>query len=629
MSESNQEKIFINNKNITYISFYQVIFLCGIVGICSREVTNIGKILKDSLIRLEYRGYDSAGIATISDSKLIIKKDVGRIEDIDKKVHFEQLFGKVGIGHTRWATHGPPSKINSHPHIDCKKEIAVVHNGIIENYLKLKEKLKESHTLVSDTDTEIVPHLLESFLDDGFSFEESVKKVVSLLKGSFAFGIISIHDKNSLICVKKDSPLVLGVSDDAVYCASDIPAFLPYTRKVIILEDGDIAFIKSPDEISIYNMFTKSYISREKFTVTWSEEMAKKGGYPHFYLKEVHEQPKAIKDTLKFPEKKIKQFSELLEEVNNIYMVAAGTSYHATLVGEYLFLRETNLKPRTVISSEFDIFIPHISREDLIFAVSQSGETADTIKAIKQAKERKAKIVSIVNVVGSTISRLSDLVYYTNAGPEISVAATKSYITQLVAIYRILADYLKKYNPQKAHQIINGLNKMPEFINLVIQGTEETIRRNAEFLAQKDNFFFLGRGLNIATAMEGSLKLKEISYVHSEAYPAGESKHGPIALISKDFPVVFVAPPDEAHSKIIGNIMEMRARGAYIITVIQERDTQIVPISNLPIQIPHIDPILTPIPYVIPLQLLAYYVALARGAPIDKPRNLAKSVTVL
>ena len=606
-----------------------MIFLCGIVGICSREEINIGKILKESLIRLEYRGYDSAGIATISNNKVIVKKDVGRIEDIDKKINFNQLFGKVGIGHTRWATHGPPSKINSHPHTDCKRIIAVVHNGIIENYMKLKKGLKGKHTLISDTDTEIIPHLLEDFLNKGHSFKDSVKRVVMLLKGSFALGIISTYFKDELVCVKKDSPLVLGISKDAVYCASDIPAFLSYTRKVIILEDGDIVYIRSPEEISVYNIFTKSFVSREKFTVTWNEEMAKKGGYPHFYLKEVHEQPKAIEDTLKFPIGKVKQISELLDEANNIYMVAAGTSYHATLVGEYLFLKKTKLTPRSVISSEFDSFIPHISKRDLLFVISQSGETADTIKTIKQAKKKGAKIISIVNVVGSTIARLSDLVYYTNAGPEISVAATKSYITQLVAIYRIFGEYLKKYNPERAHQIVNELNKMPEFINLVIQETEEEIRRHAEFLAKKNNFFFLGRGINIATASEGSLKLKEISYVHSEAYPAGESKHGPIALISKEFPVAFVAPPDETHSKIIGNIMEMQARGAYIIAIIQEKDSQILPISNLAIQIPSVNAILTPIPYVVPLQLLAYYIALARGSPIDKPRNLAKSVTVL
>ena len=606
-----------------------MIFLCGIVGICSQKEINVGRILKESLVRLEYRGYDSAGIATISDNKVIVKKDVGRIEDIDKEVHFEKLFGKVGIGHTRWATHGPPSKINSHPHIDCKKEIAVVHNGIIENYLELKEKLKENHNIISDTDTEIIPHLLEDYLNNGYSFKESVKNVVKLLKGSFALGIISTHIKDSLICIKKDSPLVLGISENVVYCASDITAFLPYTRKVKILEDGDIAFIDTPDKINIYNMFTNSEVTRENFTVTWSEEMARKGGYPHFYLKEVHEQPKAIRDTLMFPESKIKQIADLFDQVNSIYLVAAGTSYHATLIGEYLMLKETKLNPRATISSEFDVFIPHISKDDLIFAISQSGETADTIKAIKQAKLNGAKVVSIVNVVGSTIARLSDFVYYTNAGPEISVAATKSYITQLTAIYRIIGEYIKIYNTERAKQIIDKLKKIPKFIEFVIQNTEEEIRRNAEFLASKNNFFFLGRGLNIATAMEGSLKLKEISYIHSEAYPAGESKHGPIALISKNFPVVFVAPPDETHSKIIGNIMEMKARGAYIITIAQENDLQIAPISNLFIQIPPIDETLTPIPYIVPLQLLAYYVALARGAPIDKPRNLAKSVTVL
>ena len=606
--------------------------MCGIIGIINRDnfKDRVSPLIKDALKKLEYRGYDSVGIATIYDNKIYLKKDVGKIDDVDKKLILTDLPGTIGIGHTRWATHGKPSRRNAHPHTDCKNEVAVVHNGIIENFMHLKKKLiMKGHNFKSETDSEIIAHLVEDFLKAGDNLITAFKKTLKELKGSFAIALISSKEPDKILCAKNDSPLVIGIGKKQYYCASDIPAFLKHTNEVIILFDGDFAVIDR-NGISIENLFLNNKVDRSITRVSWSEEMAKKGGYPHFYIKEVHEQPTAIKDTIYNPPKNFDKILDQLDNSDDVIFIAAGTSYHAGIAGQYMMSILNLGLARSIISSEYEVLIrDYVDRKTLLIAVSQSGETADTIRAIKRAKSQGAKVLSIVNVIGSSISRLSDLVYYTHAGPEISVAATKTYTAQISALSKIFFEKYKQQNNDKGAKLLNELYKIPDIVKHVIKTQEQYIQKISRRFLNKNNFFFLGRGISIATAMEGSLKLKEISYVHSEAYPAGESKHGPIALIEPEFPTIFVAPQDETHDHIIGNIMEMKARGANILAIINENDEKIKELANITIQLPSIHPILSPLVYVIPLQLFAYYVAVGRGCPVDKPRNLAKSVTVL
>ncbi|MHA1264665.1 MAG: glutamine--fructose-6-phosphate transaminase (isomerizing) [Candidatus Helarchaeota archaeon] len=606
---------------------------CGIIGVLATNENGVARIIRQSLKRLEYRGYDSVGIATQSNNKLFIKKDKGKIDEIHRKLNLDQLPGNIGIGHTRWATHGEPSQANSHPHTDCHSRIAVVHNGIIENFLELREQLIEvGHSFRSETDTEVIPHLIESFIERGESFENAVQLTLGKLQGSYA--IVTLNgDTEELICARKESPLVLGIGNSMLFCASDIPAFLPMTNRVFFVNDGDFIILRYGEvKFNRVRGLQDTIQIRNPVLINWTAEMAQKGGMPHFMLKEIHEQPKAIRNTLRISPNEIDQLAESLNEAKQIVLTAAGTSYHACLYGRYLFTNLNRINPHYSIASEFaENFGQTLSQDTVILTISQSGETSDTLNAIHYAKEYNAKILAITNVVGSSITRIADKSLYTLAGPEIGVAATKTFLVQIVALALInlaLARIRGSLDSTEINELQNQLAKIPHHIEQIIEKQEDYIKITADKLAHKSNFLFLGRGIHTTTAMEGALKLKEISYTHSEAYPAGESKHGPIALIEPDFPVVFIAPADNTLDRILGNIMEMKARGACILSVTDSEKIQ--QISDYTFRIPQFIPsIFLPMPSIIPLQLFSYYTAIRRKLDPDKPRNLAKSVTVL
>jgi glucosamine--fructose-6-phosphate aminotransferase (isomerizing) len=607
--------------------------MCGIIGVLTTGEGETARVIRESLKRLEYRGYDSVGIATQSNGRLYIKKDKGKIDDVHRKLNFDNLPGNVGIGHTRWATHGEPSRVNSHPHTDCKNRVAVIHNGIIENFMELRDQLlDEGHKFQSQTDTEVIPHLIESLLDEEDSIEEAVQSALSKIIGSYAVVVI---EKNSqkLICARKESPLVVGIGESALYCASDIPAFLPMTNRVVLVNDGDFVVLEE-GEVKIARIHGESIPVqiREPVLIDWTPEMAQKGGMPHFMLKEIHEQPKAVQNTLKIRPEKIEHLATLLNESPNIVLTAAGTSYHACLYGAYLFANLAKINTQHVISSEFSEKMGETINEDsIILAVSQSGETSDTLSAVHYAKSHGAKITAVTNVMGSSITRTADHFIYTLAGPEIGVAATKTFVVQITMLALLglsLAEIRGICDASEIQELRNQLMNIPLDIEQIIEKQEDYIKTTADLLARKPNFLFLGRGINTPTAMEGALKLKEISYIHAEAYPAGESKHGPIALVEPDFPVVFIAPSDNTLDRLLGNVMEMKARGACIISVTDNNKIQ--GLSDYIFSIPQgIASIFTPILNVIPLQLFSYYAAIKRNFNPDKPRNLAKSVTVL
>ncbi|MHA1836240.1 MAG: glutamine--fructose-6-phosphate transaminase (isomerizing) [Candidatus Odinarchaeia archaeon] len=607
--------------------------MCGIVGLIIQG-SKAASVLSKSLKRLEYRGYDSVGIATIFENKIFIKKDKGKIDEVNDKIDLTDIPGNIGIGHTRWATHGVPSRINSHPHLDCNNEIAVVHNGIIENFLSLKNILiQKGHIFKSDTDTEVIPHLIEENLKETKDFITALSKTLKELKGSYALAILYSKEPDRIYVARNDSPLVIGIKEGkTVFCASDIPAFLHITNKVIFLYDNEIAQL-SLNGVKIFSL-DGGEIKRDIFTVDWTAEMAKKGGFPHYMLKEIHEQPRALRNTLRVSESILTEISEILNNSNKIYITAAGTSFHAGLAGKYMLAGFSKTLAQPVISSEFDEFVKDlIDEKTTVLAITQSGETSDTINACRYAKKFGARIVAITNTVGSSITRISDKSLYTQAGPEIGVAATKTFVVQLGSLNMLalrlglLKGTLTRGEYKK---LIDELNFIPSHVKTVIETQEDKVKSSTEFYFKAPNFLFLGRGINSTVALEGSLKLKEISYIHAEGYPAGESKHGPIALIEDGFPVVFVAPPDNTHEKIIGNIMEMKARGARIISVIEKGDKQIMKLSETIYEIPKINnDFFKPMVYIVPLQLFAYYMAVKKGFDPDKPRNLAKAVTVI
>jgi len=606
--------------------------MCGIVGIVNKNQL-VSPVIHEALQRLEYRGYDSAGIATIYQNAISLKKDKGKLEEIHEKLDLDKLPGTTGIGHTRWATHGIPSRTNAHPHVDCTNKIAVIHNGIIENFLELREELGKRHTFVSETDTEIIPHLIEEIITKNkYDLRTATRTALQKISGSYALVIIYVKEPDKLVCARNGSPLVIGIGENARYCASDIPALLPFTRKVVLMNDGEMATIQS-NEMRIETINGGAVIEPKIFDVPWTPEMAQKGGYPHFMLKEIHEQPHALTSTLMIRPEIIDKIARALNDAERLYITAAGTSNHAGLAGKYMLSKLCSVRSQSIISSEFQESTANLIDDGTtILAISQSGETADTINAVKFAKDNGAKIISITNVMGSTIPRLSDLTLYTQAGPEIGVAATKTFMVQLASLALIslkIAEITGELDHGEIEHLREELLQTPKIIEKTINKQENLIRDIAYEYANKQNFLFLGRGLSTATAMEGSLKLKEISYIHSEAYPAGESKHGAIALIEPGFPVVFITPPDETHEKIIGNIMEMKAREATIISIADEEDYEIQKLSNKMIDIPQTSVAFSPITYVVPLQLFAYYAATKRGYDPDKPRNLAKSVTVL
>jgi glucosamine--fructose-6-phosphate aminotransferase (isomerizing) len=606
--------------------------MCGIFG-CILQNGEAASIIHDGLTKLEYRGYDSVGIATIQGKQLSIKKDSGKIEEVNARHNLDALPGRLGIGHTRWATHGAPYKENAHPHTDCENQIAIVHNGIIENYAEIKTELEErGHKFRSKTDTEVIAHLIEEKMKTRLSLVEAVRETVKQLEGSYAIAVISVKEPDKIVCARKESPLVLGVSEDALYVASDIPAFLSKTNKSVLIEDGEVVIL-SDKGYEIRKIADFSLVTRKPEIIDWAPEMAEKQGYSHFMLKEIHEQPLRLKNTLRLQDKYLELMTTFLDRAGEVFLVACGTSYHACLAASYLFSKLSFLATHPVIASEFvEQHGKSVNIDSLLLVVSQSGETADTLDAVESARLRAATILGLTNVVGSTLTRIARVYIIQQSGPEIGVAATKTFTSQLSVLSQLairLAKKRGKVSHIEIEELEENLGRIPDIVEEIISSKEEKVKQLAKKYSDRHCFFFLGKGMSSAVALEGKLKLMEISYIPSLAYPAGESKHGPISLIEKGFPVIFLCPKDSTHKSIIGNIMEMKARGASIIAVIEKGDEEIKKLADDYIEITTSLPeVLSPIPFVIPLQLLAYYIALERGCDPDKPRNLAKSVTV-
>ncbi len=608
--------------------------MCGIFG-CVIKKGNAAPVIHASLKRLEYRGYDSVGIATIDNGELHMKKDQGKIDDVHKVLNLDDLPGNVGIGHTRWATHGAPLKVNAHPHVDCSGQIAVVHNGIIENFSELKLELENrGHVFLSKTDTEVVPHLIEESLkrNPSLSFVEAVLDAVKKLDGSYALAVISTKEPDKIICARNESPLVLGIGENAVYCASDIPAFLPITNKAVFVNNGELVIL-SPAGYEIRKIQDYSVVTREPKIIDWTPEMAVKQGYPHFMIKEIHEQPATLHNTLRFQEHYLDLISTFLDRANEVFLVACGTSYHACLAASYMFSKLAFLATYPVIASEFmEQHGKSVNIDSTILAVSQSGETADTLAAVTCSQQRAATILGLTNTIGSTLTRVARVYIGQQSGPEIGVAATKTFTSQLSVLAQLALRLSKKrgkISQDEMDCLEENLEKLPDIVDTIIVSQEAKVKRIAHKYRDAKIFFFLGRGISTATAYEGRLKLMEIAYVPSIAFPAGESKHGPISLIEEGFPVVFICPKDGCYRTLIGNIMEMKARGASIIALIEEGDEEIKALADDYVEVPKgIPEVLSPIPFAVPLQLLAYYMALERGHNPDTPRNLAKSVTV-
>jgi glucosamine--fructose-6-phosphate aminotransferase (isomerizing) len=606
--------------------------MCGIVGYTGPE--QVTPILLEGLRRLEYRGYDSAGVAVLSGGNLTLRKSVGRLSRLEEKLQASPLAGMAGIGHTRWATHGRPSDQNAHPHLDCSGSIAVVHNGIIENYQRLRAKLAaEGHPFRSETDTETLPHLIEEYYEGDLA--EAVRRAVREAEGSYALAVIHRGEPDRLVAVRKDSPLVVGLGEGENYLASDIPALLPYTRRVYLLNDGELAVV-TPGGVSVRDLDGRS-VEKNVFEVKWDPEMAEKGGYEDFMLKEIHEQPRAIRDTLSgrldtdhVVLTEVKLTAEQVRSLRKVVMIACGTAFHAALVGKQVIERLTRLPVEAEVASEFRYRDPMLDEHTLAVVISQSGETADTLAGLRLAKARGARVVAITNVVGSSVAREAGDVIHTWAGPEIAVASTKAYLTQLVSLY-LLALYLGERRgtttAEQRAEIIAGLRKLPRAINAVLAHAEKVQDLAKEFRNRED-IFFIGRGLDYAVSLEGSLKLKEISYIHAEACAAGELKHGTLALIVEGVPVFALATQRKLYDKMLSNIKEVKARDATVVAIALEGDRDIHEAADHVLHIPDTLDFVTPVLSVVPLQLFAYYTAKARGCDVDKPRNLAKSVTV-
>jgi len=608
--------------------------MCGIVGYVGDR--QAAEFLLDGLSKLEYRGYDSAGIAVYDGENIRVEKSVGRLAALREKIKGDMPVGCLGIGHTRWATHGRPSDVNSHPHTDCHGDFAVVHNGIIENYLSLKEELiAKGHVFKSETDTEVVVHLLEEVYSGDFI--AAVRAVLERIEGSYALAFMSRKHPDLLICTKQDNPLIIGLGEGENFIASDIPAIISKTRRTYILGDGEVAVVRK-DAIEVTNHLGAP-VPKKVFEVTWNAEAAEKGGYEHFMLKEIHEQPKAVRDTMSqriAPDKTSISFEELawdtayLNAFNKIYIVACGTAYHAGLVGKYYIEKLARVLVEVDVASEFRYRDPIVDEHTLLIVVSQSGETSDTLAALKESKRRGAKTLAITNVVGSSIAREADQVVYTWAGPEIAVASTKAYTTQLVLFF-MLALYMAEIKgtiaAERTAQLVTQLHEIPAQISEILSDVDP-IKTFAKQYGFNEDVFYIGRGLDYAVSLEGALKLKEISYIHAEAYAAGELKHGTLALIVEGVPVIALATQRNVYEKTLSNIKEVKARDAVVIGIAAEGDTELEKYVDHVMHVPASDEFIMPILSVIPLQLLAYYAAITRGCDVDKPRNLAKSVTV-
>ena len=608
--------------------------MCGIVGYVGNA--QAAPFLLDGLSKLEYRGYDSAGIAVYEKGKIRVEKCVGRLDALRHKLEGRMPEGSMGIGHTRWATHGRPSDRNSHPHTDESGDFVVVHNGIIENYLMLKEKLiAKGQKFSSDTDTEIVAHLFADFYEG--DMEEAVKKVLKTIEGSYSLVFMCAAEPDKLICTKKDNPLIIGLGEGENFIASDIPAIIAKTRRTYIMSDGEIATV-TKDGVWVQDI-NGTPITKKVFDVHWNAEAAEKGGFEHFMLKEIYEQPKAIKDTMRgrLAENGTEiNFTELgwtpedFTGISKIFIVACGTAYHAGIVGKYYLENLARIPVEVDIASEFRYRNPLVDANCLTIVISQSGETIDTLAALKEAKRLGSRTLAVTNVVGSSIAREADQVVYTYAGPEIAVASTKAYTTQLLVML-MLAVYVGRLrgtlDGNKADALAKGLHKVPEQLHDMLENVDQ-IKVFARHYGSSLDAFFLGRSLDYAVALEGALKLKEISYIHAEAYAAGELKHGTLALIVEGVPVIVLATQEDVYDKTVSNLQEVKAREAMVIAIALEGDDSIAKYADHVIYIPRADKELAPILAVLPLQLLAYYAALTRGCDVDKPRNLAKSVTV-
>ncbi len=605
--------------------------MCGIIGYIGYK--KITPLLIDGLQKLEYRGYDSVGLCLLSEASLKTFKKRGKVSDFAddlKTIDLPSLpageAGAIGIAHTRWATHGEPNEINAHPHLDCQKTIAIVHNGIIENHHALRELLEqEGHEIISETDSEIIAHLIEKFYDG--NLEEAVIKALKLVEG--AFGLAIIHkDENKIIAARRGSPLIIGLGDGEMFVASDAAAILNHTKKVIYLRDNEIAVIEK-DNYVIKNLSGEN-VNGKIHEIQWTIDQIEKGNYKHFMLKEIMEQPEAIRNTLagRIKNGLIKLTLEPdINLIKRIIIVACGTSWHSGLIGKYLIEKMTRLPVEVDYASEFRYRDPILKEDDLVVAISQSGETADTLAAVKEAKARGAKTIGIVNVVGSSIAREVGSGIYLHAGPEIGVASTKAFTCQVIALL-LLALFIEQSRGKKLNKkFLEDLNNLPEQIEQVLPESDK-IRKLAGKFKNCGNFLYLGRGLNFPVALEGALKLKEISYIHAEGYPAAEMKHGPIALVDANMPVVCVSPQDDLYEKMLSNMEELKARKGEIIAVIDEEDRKINKLTADVIKVPRVRSELSPIINVIPLQLLAYHIADLKGLDVDRPRNLAKSVTV-
>ncbi len=605
--------------------------MCGIVGYIGGS--EAAPILLRALRRLEYRGYDSAGWATVYGGKLEVRKDVGRVDEIASRLGIEYMRGTVGVAHTRWATHGAPTQTNAHPHTDCKRTLAVVHNGVLENFLALRKELEDAnHVFVSKTDTEVIPHLVQSFLDAGESVEQAFMKALKKVEGTYAVAMVSSSHPDILLAARREAPLIIGVGDGFNMVASDVTALLDMTRKMVFLHDGDVALL-TRDGYKIMRLDTGEAVYRPVKEVELTIEMAEKQGHPHFTLKEIFEQPETLRNSLRLQIQYVDLVAELLDKGRTIFLLGAGTSYNACLAASYLFAHLARLPSFPVVASEF---IPNyggsLGADTVVLAVSQSGETADVLNALEFARMRACTILGLTNTVGSTLTRISRAYILQNSGPEIGVAATKTFTSQILVLAQValrLSRLRGKIAQYEMDEFKEQLIRIPKLTEEVLMTTSPSIKGLAERLNDSKAIFVLGRGVSTSTAFEGRLKMMELSYVPVIAYPAGESKHGPISVVENGTPVIFVIPPDEYRKLNIGSVMEMKARGAYTIIFGDREDAELKNLADFYLGLPSTHPLLTPIPYVIPFQLLAYHMAVLKGYDPDRPRNLAKSVTVL
>jgi glucosamine--fructose-6-phosphate aminotransferase (isomerizing) len=612
-----------------------VMIMCGIVGYIGNKEAQ--PILLDGLKRLEYRGYDSAGMAILKNGSLKVLKQVGKIAALENDLENSPLKGKLGIAHTRWATHGEPTQNNAHPHSDGSGNIVLVHNGIIENYTALKKMLSEKgHIFKTETDTEILAHLIEEFYQNGTSFEEAFRSALNEVDGTYGIALVTRHESEKIYCARKGSPLVVGVGNKEYFVASDASAIIAHTRNCFYLEDGEIAIISREGVVT--KTIENKLVTKRVEKISYDLERIEKAGYPHFMIKEIYEQPNTVADAMRgrlIEEEGVAKLGGLTPILHNvlrarkIFITACGTSYHAALVGEYMLEQYCRIPVEVEYASEFRYRDPILLDDNLVIVITQSGETADTLAALREAKRKGATVMGLVNVVGSSIARESHGGTYIHAGPEIGVASTKAFTSQVTALtlLTLMIARTKSMSAEEGRKMVKEMKLLPKKVEAALK-TDEIVKEIATEFKNKRNFLYLGRGYNFPVALEGALKLKEISYIHAEGYPAAEMKHGPIALIDDDMPVVFIATQDSTYDKIMSNVEEVKARRGRVIAVVSEGDTKLDSLVDYTIPIPMTIDLLQPVISIIPLQLLAYHIAVLRGCDVDQPRNLAKSVTV-